>query len=731
MHAALNDVLLGKLVLLPLAVAGVGFISGHAAEGVITGGALAGASWVWAAWRGRDPTGFATACAALVALLVSWALPWPLARHAGAAVLEGLLATAMAAGVALDRPWTMSIAGTIRSRDLPPGALLLRIHRAISALWALAFALLASSAALAWPAGVSWAIVGVSASVTAVLPAAWARRVISRRLARQNAWMPPAFGNALMDRDGAGDASVEVVDVVVIGAGLGGLTAAALLARNGLRVVACEQHRVPGGFAHDWIRVAPGEPGRPVFRFDGGVHDVSGTWPGGAVRGVLEHLGIAGDITWLPMRQGVVNSKRGRVDVADDWSAYIDALCQEFPREAPGIRSALADIHAIFDAMYSLGAATHGVPVVPSSTRALMDFGRRHALAAAWLDQPFDTFLRQRVTDARARAAITRLAGYVTDRPEALTVAAMVPLFGYQIHGGAYPAGGSGRLAQVLAQCIERHGGTVRLRTRVERVLVEGGRAAGVVLADGRSLRARAVVMNADLLAAAKSLLPDTALPPAFVAQLDATRAACSAFSVHLGLRGAWPDTLPPLLHVDGAHGRVFLSLTSRADPTSAPKGYSTLEIIRLVPNDEARTWFPPGGMALAQWRRSDAYARRKHAVGEALIDAAEEALPGLRARIVLRSDASPVTYQRYDLSTDGSIYGCDGAARGRDPRGPVPGLVFAGAVTHGPGVEAVMISGALAADALRPGILGTGAQAPVPDSRQAAGRRISAASPA
>ena len=75
----------------------------------------------------------------------------------------------------------------------------------------------------------------------------------------------------------------------------------------------------------------------------------------------------------------------------------------------------------------------------------------------------------------------------------------MVPLFGYYFHGGYYPAGGSGRLADALVEAIEARGGEVRLKTRVARILVEEGRAAGVELADGTRVAASAVVANADL----------------------------------------------------------------------------------------------------------------------------------------------------------------------------------------------------------------------------------------
>ena len=99
----------------------------------------------------------------------------------------------------------------------------------------------------------------------------------------------------------------------------------------------------------------------------------------------------------------------------------------------------------------------------------------------------------------------------------------------------------------------------------------------------------------------------------------------------------------------------------------------------------------------------SEAYAR---AEGDKLLHIAEQALPGLSARVVCRTEASPLTFRRYDWSSAGAIYGKSGAAVAS--KSPIPGLVFAGAATHGAGIEAVVISGADAAEALVPELLRT-----------------------
>jgi phytoene dehydrogenase-like protein len=81
----------------------------------------------------------------------------------------------------------------------------------------------------------------------------------------------------------------------------------------------------------------------------------------------------------------------------------------------------------------------------------------------------------------------------------------------------------------------------------------------------------------------------------------------------------------------------------------------------------------------------------------------------GLSARIVCRTEASPLTFRRYDWSSAGAIYGKSGAAVAT--KSPIPGLVFAGAARQGAGIEVVVISGASAAEALVPELLRTPAK--------------------
>jgi phytoene dehydrogenase-like protein len=236
-------------------------------------------------------------------------------------------------------------------------------------------------------------------------------------------------------------------------------------------------------------------------------------------------------------------------------------------------------------------------------------------------------------------------------------------------------------------------------------ILVEDGRAAGLRLASGRRIAARAVVSNADLRRTFLELVPAAALPADFRAAVARAEPAASAFMVTLGLDR--PVDIAPISHVVGEDGLpVHVAAPSLVDPTAAPQGYATLELITLVPQSEAVRWFAdPDAVDEPDRRASSDYLAARTAFGDRLIAAVARAVPDLRERIVLRVDATPLTFARYDWSSRGSIYGVADGQRPKGSRSPLPGLWIAGAANIGPGIEAALISGAVAATDILPDV--------------------------
>lgn len=619
-------------------------------------------------WRGGSLKAPELVAAAFFAALL---LSGPL-EHMGVVVHLALAGMAFAS-LALGRPFTLPYA----RETTPPGLWHLpqfvAVNKAVTALWGMVFLAGAAGFAVATEVGVAASALATLAGLLANrrLPDWLVNRAVAHRLAERepHRWPAPAV---LGHKDG----------VVVVGAGIGGLTAAALLAEAGVRVTVLEAHDRPGGFCSSWdrkVRMRDGTFGR--FTFDAGVHDVSGTRADGPVGHLLRTVGVADRVRWQPVNRGIV---RGGVlqPLPGDAAGLGALIAREHPDSAAGAAAFLEEMRGVYRDLYR-GCAETGLPHIPRSVAAMRAYPLECPQAFRWQDRGFLEMLERYVPDAGARALLSSLTGYLSDRPERLGVTRMAPIFGYVFDGGAYPEGGSQRLADALVEAIRAKGGEVRLRTPVRRILVEGGKAAGVETMEGERVAAAAVVSNADARRTLLELVGEEHLPGGCVEQGRALRPSTSAFMVTLAL-DIRPD-LPAMTFLQ--ESGLALALPSAHDATLAPPGCAALTLMRLDPAGDAWDRSAPG------------YRARKTREGDAMIAAAAAVIPDLERHILHRQEASAATFARYAHTTDGAIYGTDPALPAKSP---LPGLLLAGGgVFPGPGVEACVISGRLAAEAL------------------------------
>ncbi len=476
---------------------------------------------------------------------------------------------------------------------------------------------------------------------------------------------------------------------MVLGAGIGGLSAAASLSARGLKVLVVEAHDRPGGYCSSWLRKVRGRDGVVGrYIFDAGVQDFSGLGPRGPLCRLLGALGAGHRIDWRRVHHRYVQDGL-RLDVPDHPADLVARLQALFPHEAAGIAGFFAEMALVYADLYADVDETGGVPMPPAGVEAMQAWTARRPHAWCWMHRPYAEMLDAFLSDPRLKALLTTVSEYVTDRPEVLSVREMAPLFGYYLEGGWYPAGGSQRLAELLCAVVEENGGTVRLRTRAERILTEGGRAAGIVAADGTVHRAPLVLANADVVGTLTRLVDPAQLPKRYVQRVRGLKRGPSAVLVSLAVEGI--PNLPARVFVSAGGLHFGIGNPSVIDDSLAPPGHAALTMLCLRSEQEAAEWF--GSDAAANRRRKEAFADR-------LVAAAETVIPGLQGRILYRQTASPTTFTRYALTDNGNIYG---AARGQwcpPTKSPLPGLMLVGAgCQSGPGVEAVVISGVGAAN--------------------------------
>ncbi|HSG81076.1 MAG TPA: NAD(P)/FAD-dependent oxidoreductase [Gemmatimonadota bacterium] len=501
--------------------------------------------------------------------------------------------------------------------------------------------------------------------------------------------------------------------VVVIGGGLGGLSAAATLARRGVPVTLVEQHIKPGGYATTFER-ADGK-----FTFDVSLHATSAAR--GGLYQMLEAAGVQDQVQTveLPELCRIITPDHEFVWPQRDPDAIVEQLVQVFPEEQEGIRSFFDYLMGIMDeAMKEFNR---------NSWWARLAFPFTHRKMWGVRNMTFGDVLDDHVQDPRVRSVLSSFWGYYGLPPSRLSgFYYCIATASYIRFGGHYVTRRSQDLSDALMAAIEANGGQVLLGTRATAITAEGGAVTGVTTADGHYLDATAVISNASVPGTLR-LLRDGTDPGAlgeaaeeYFQRLESFRPSLSTFLVWLGLNqelrgrvegyeffvqnGYDPErAYQAALACDPTECDLGVTIYDNAYEGYSSPGTSTVALIMLSGYEPWRR-FEADYLA----GRKEGYLSEKERIAQALIDRAEErVVPGLRSMIEVVEAATPLTNLRYTRNPEGAIYGyeqvLDNAYMKRLPMTtPIAGLYYASAWTNpGGGYQPCLQAGMDAALAL------------------------------
>ncbi len=505
-------------------------------------------------------------------------------------------------------------------------------------------------------------------------------------------------------------------DAIVVGSGLGGLTAAAYLATNGLRTLVLERHYLTGGNAHVFRR-------KQMFEFDVGVHYLGDCGPDGLIPTVLRGVGLEGKIEFLEMDPDGFNTLMFpgiTLRVPKGRDRYRERLVATFPDDETGLHRCLDTLQGVVDEFNKIK-----LPVEPEDMPRLMQEAPNFM---KWGMRPLGELFDDCNLGQKARAVVAAESGTYALPPSRAPVIMQAAVMDGYLKGAYYPKGGGQVLPAHLVDVVRSHGGEVRTRAGVQRILVEDGKAAGVRLTTGEEFRAPVVVSNADLKRTFLEMVGEEHLSPQTAARVRQYRMALPLFCVYLGLdidlRGRMPNTNyfyfssfdTEGTYQDCFEGRVpsdlnlFITVASVKDPETkaiAPKGYSSLEIMTLVPADYSLWGIEKGPASGEKYHSNPDYQSLKQRLTDVLVEGAEQVIPDIRDHIVWKEAATPISQEHFTFSTGGTSYGIDLAIDQFGPNRPSPeteidGLFLAGASTiFGHGISGVMRGGVGCASAV------------------------------
>jgi len=490
-------------------------------------------------------------------------------------------------------------------------------------------------------------------------------------------------------------------DAVIIGAGMGGLSCGTLLAKQGLRVLICEQSSRAGGYCVNFKRKG--------FTFTPAVHYLNEFGPNGQMEEAFETLGIPPEIEFCPQDpQRRIITPQFQLTLSTDIDQFERDLVRLFPKER-------LPIHAYMEEWKKFVKSIEGLPL--KSLEVISPTEKMQLLYKGILKAPLLVRYRGKTAQAVLDSFFTdpllkHLLSFGARKGTSILHCAS-PIF-WAIKGNFYYIKDNGVevLPRLFLRQYQAYGGEISFNTLVKKIIIEKGKARGVELEGSEEVRSTCVVSNGDGPATFHSLIGDHLLPDRFVRKLSKKEISAPIFTLYagvdldlaqMGFDGALVHYYPVLSTnpweekneggFDIEQEKLAIRMDSIKNPRFAPTGAHTIAVAAYAPYE----LFTDGETI------SPRYTEIKDEIAQKIIGITEQVVPDLSNHIMVRDASTPFTYERETLNTHGATMGWYLSAkefsRIRSQKTPIAHLYQAGHWTFpGGGIPMVILSGINAA---------------------------------
>lgn len=501
-------------------------------------------------------------------------------------------------------------------------------------------------------------------------------------------------------------------DAIVIGSGLGGLTAAAAMANRGQRVLVLERHASFGGAATVYRHGA--------LNMEASLHEIDGNTVYGA-HGPIARLGLTHSLE--PIATDIFYEARGAmlptVGVPHGLDAASEALALAIPKSRRALKSFFNEaqrLHRSFHDLEELGARG---PVVLAN---LILSGRLFKLlidSRRSLHQKLEAIFGD---DEAPKFVLGAPIAYFDDDPRKLSYLLYLGVWTRYVEAGSYYfKGGSSALTAALVKHIQERGGAVQSSSHVESIVLDATQSAGgVIYADsaGTLHEARAPVVLGNASPSAIAAMLPAASRSSFAKQYERFEPSISLFTISLGLTRpaadfgvsaystfVYPDSMTRLADFAKA-AAAFGAAPARRVPPYVLADYGRLPTGLRKPGD-LHLLSVAGVDRLAWWQGLDEateHTRREQWI-DTLVADLDRRYPGLRGAVVQREIATSRTMKKWLGTPVGEVYGFRPTpsrlfARPPTAATPIKGLWLSSAYTVSGGYAGAMQGGLMAADA-------------------------------
>ena len=441
--------------------------------------------------------------------------------------------------------------------------------------------------------------------------------------------------------------------IVIIGGGIAGLCAGCYARMNGYDTKIVEMHTLPGGVCTAWTRGG--------YTIDSCIHWLVGSAPGVGYHKLWREVGAVQGFKMLDLEIYTrIEGPDGKVlNLYSDVDRLERHLLELAPEDARELRSFTAAIRKFskFDMRVDKASELYTLWDKLGMTLSMIPYG---GTFMRWKSVTVTAFAK-RLKNPFLRTTFTDIASDAQDFP---MLGMMMPLAWLNRKVAGYPLGGSLPFARAIEKRFLDLGGSVEYGARVTEILTEtekaahGDRAVGVRLEDGTEHRADVVISAADGHATIFDMLGGRYIDDTTQGHYNTLKPFPPLLYISLGIDDPLseiPSTiagitfpLDPEVEIDGKVRKQLAFKTYNFDPAIAPEGKS---VIILMLNSDYDRW-------VALHEDPQNYAAAKQAACDAVIDALEQRIPGVRDKIEMRDVATPVTWNRFTGNWRGSFEG-------------------------------------------------------------------------
>ncbi len=480
-------------------------------------------------------------------------------------------------------------------------------------------------------------------------------------------------------------------DVIIIGAGVAGLTCGCLLAKRGLKVLIIEKNRKIGGCCTSFEKDG--------FSFDLSVQSIGECQGGGRIRTLLRELNLLDQISFIPLEPArEYHFPSLKILQSSRLETHIENLSRLFPEERMGIKQIYQILERIFEEF------SH-IPVFLGLSD-LTAFSSNYPLLFQYQDRTYGDLLDEWISSPFLKALFSVRSSYALLPPEEISVVGMAAIeMSYFLCGVSSILGKVEELPLKMGEAFQALGGQILSDHEVDRILISDKKAAGVRLKNGQESTGKAVISNIDACSTFSNLIEENNLPNRFRAKLSGLRPSLSYFILYLGVEGRLDELTTSnneIFFSDGLQeeyraiyrNRVpeeapfYLLAPSKVNPSHAPEGKGTLCLSYKVPYHLSPDWNQTIRDQLSQ----------------RLIARASALIPDLEKRILVKVETTPKTIERWTGNRYGAAYGWAQTPRQSgiyrfQRTTPIPNLFLTGHWTSpGGGISGVVASGELTA---------------------------------